>query len=367
MSQNEPAAVTDSKSPPPPADPTPELRKLMELATKYPEIGPTVAELAFKLGRGDIGERVVRMGKEGEGPGLEYYFVMAHAARRERRFTDVLAAALDAARTYAETPADKLDEEDGNRMLHLLRAGFAVLLFDIQDVAGHPEYARGLTEILPRLEERLGKDAFFRTLWAQTVWFHDREQSEKEWDRALELGEDDLSWNARGTWYKDAERDLDKAERAYRQGLQTAPRSALLMHNLAQVLVDKAEAGKNDAPRAHKLLREADDHLRAALREDAPIRRHIHSTRDRLHALRRSLPAPPRKKGPAGPGGKGPRQHKVAGGGGGGGGGGGPRPPRDDRRPPPRPQQPGEKFLTEGKVGLGEMILAKLKEQESKS
>jgi hypothetical protein len=50
-------------------------------------------------------------------------------------------------------------------------------------------------------------------------------------------------WNARGTWYKEAERDLDKAERAYRKGLEKVGGSGLLMHNLAQVLVERAERG----------------------------------------------------------------------------------------------------------------------------
>jgi predicted RNA-binding protein with RPS1 domain len=66
----------------------------------------------------------------------------------------------------------------------------------------------------------------------------------------------------------------------------------LLLHNLGQLLVDKAERPDVDVERARRLLNEAEQVLRAALREESPkgLRRHVHATRDRLGALRSSLP-----------------------------------------------------------------------------
>lgn len=274
-------------------DPGPELARLLELATKYPEIGPPLAELAFKIGQAEFADRVVRMGLEGGGPGVEYFFVAANAARREGRYQDALRTTVEAVRAYASAPEDKLAPDDGTRLLHLVRLGFATLMFDVKDIHAHPEFAAGLAEALPGLEARLGADPFYRALLAQALWFGDRARSEAEWDRAAAAGaEAELTWNARGTWYKEAERDLDKAERAYRQGLESAPRSPLLFHNVAQILIEKA--GRADVPvdGARRLLREADELLRAALREEGPkgLRRHVHATRDRLNALRSSLP-----------------------------------------------------------------------------
>jgi len=39
------------------------------------------------------------------------------------------------------------------------------------------------------------------------------ELSEAEWDRAAELGDSEFTWNARGTWYREAEKDEDKEEK----------------------------------------------------------------------------------------------------------------------------------------------------------
>jgi predicted RNA-binding protein with RPS1 domain len=272
-----------------------ELNRLLELCAKYPEVGPPLAELAFKLGQGDFANRVVRMGLESGAHGLEYFFVAVNAARREDRVADALAMTLDAVRTFAAAPAESLAGDDGVRLLHLVRHGFSTLLFDVKDVNAHPEFARGLAELLPALEGRLGADPFYHALLAQTLWLTERPRSENAWDRAIELGNDEHTWNARGTWYKEAEKDLDKAEKAYRAGLEAAPHSALLLHNVAQVLVDKASKPDVDVKLARRLLREADELLRSALREDGPkgLRRHIHTTRDRLHDLRQSLPQGP--------------------------------------------------------------------------
>jgi hypothetical protein len=363
-------------------DPAPELRKLLELATKYPEIGPPVAELAFKLGQNEIAERLLRLGVEGEGAGVEYYFVMAHAARREKRWPDALQATVDALVAFEKTADEKLGPDDGGRLLHLIRLGYSTLMFDMQDVNAMPSFIETLGNLLPGLEARLGGDPFYRTLLAQTLWFRDRDASEKEWEKAAELADSEFTWNARGTWYREAERDEPKAERAYRMGLEQTPRSALLLHNLAQVLVERASRSTETDPKgARRLLNESDDLLRAALREDAPrVRRYIHGTRDRLNELRRKLPRPPqrgrgdtrgdRQQGP-GPG----RQQRPTQGQGPGGRGqgqgqdrgrrdsrdGGDRGDRSDRRGPKQ-----DSFLTEGTVSLGEMVLAKLKEQQSK-
>src|SRR5204863_406738 len=139
---------------------------------------------------------------------------------------------------FAGASPETVVPDDGNRLLHLIRLGFATLLFDIKDPHGAPEFIAGLGRLLPGLAGRLGADPFFHALTAQLLWYEDKEKSEAEWDRAAELGDAEMSWNARGTWYKDAEHDLDKADRAYRAGLKKVPHSALLLHNLAQVLVE---------------------------------------------------------------------------------------------------------------------------------
>jgi hypothetical protein len=375
-------------------DVKPELNKLLDLAVTHPEIGPPLAALAFKIGQADFGKRVVRMGLDSDTLGLEYYFVAANAARRQGQHDEVLRLAVEAVRAFVATADDALAADDHNRLLHLVRLGFSTLLFDRKDPTGAPDFVRGLSETMPALEARMGTDPFFRTLLAQTIWYEDRERSEAEWDRAVALGDADLVWNARGTWYKDAEGDPDRAERAYRRGLEVAPGNALLLHNLGQLLVDKA-ARPDVGDETWRLLDEAEQHLRNALRVECPggLRRHIHSTRDRLVDLRASLPPRPgrgeggrqrpggpadrRRKGPprdqqrrdrqsSGPprrdGGSPPRRD------------GGSPPRRDDRRDEPRDrgprrerrdQPPNDKFLMQGKVNLGEMILAKLRDQES--
>lgn len=336
------------------ADPTPELKKLVELAAKYPEIGPPLAELALKIGHKDIAQQVVRMGLDGDSPGIEYYFVLAHSARREKRHKDALAACVDALKAYIAASVDTLDEQDGNRLLHLVRTGFATLMFELDNVRAEPEFVASLKELLPQLEGRLGSDPFYRTLLAQTYWFDDVDNSEAEWDRAAQMDDSELSWNARGTWYREAEKNDEKAERAYRKGLESNPDSPLLLHNVAQILVEIAAGPKVGPGRARNLLGEAEALLRTALRADAPrVRRHIHATRDRLHELRNKLPRPKprggdRRKVPK-KGGKpdrGPRQDS----------------PRQDAPRRDAPRQDG--FLTNGKVSLGDMLMAKLKEQD---
>lgn len=284
-------------------EPIPELLRLIDLAARYPEIGPPLAELAFKIGQPELGERVVRMGLQGGAPGVEYYFVAANAARREGRLEEALRVTVEAVRAFSAADPSTVTPDDGARLLHLVRFGFATLLFDVKDLTAHPEFTAGLREQLPALEGRLGADPFFHVLLAQALWFSDRELSENEWDRAAELGEPEHTWNARGTWYKEAEHDVAKAERAYRQGLEKAPKSALVLHNLAQLLVERAGQPEIDVDTARRLLRDADELLRAALREEGPkgLRRHVHTTRDRLNALRASLPPRPRRAEPAAP------------------------------------------------------------------
>jgi hypothetical protein len=393
------------------------LRKLVELAAKYAEVGPPLAELCFAIGEGEIGEQLVRLGTQGGAGGVEYWFVAANAARRQRRYADALKATLEAVRALAASPDEPLGPEGESRFLHLIRIGFATLMFDLRDLNAEPEFASALAEGLPRLEARLGQNPFFRTLVAQTLWWTDKEASEREWDRAGEMGDPETTWNARGTWYHEAEHDLDKSERTYRRGLEKVPASALLMHNLAQILVEKAKRPGVSPDEARRRLNQATELLRSALRQDAPrLRRHIHATRDRLEELRRSLPPPPprsdrdhrdhrdhrdqRDRGPRdrgdrfaqgrGPQGdrqeRGPGHERAAGGergpGGPGGGdrgpggergpGGGDRGPGGGDRGPRRPREsqgqvpPKQKFLVEGTVSLGEMILAKLKEQQDK-
>jgi tetratricopeptide (TPR) repeat protein len=359
------------------------LRKLVELAAKYPEVGPPLAELAFAIGETDVGNQLVRLGTDREAPHIEYWFVAANAARREKRYDEVISIITQAVRSVASRGEFEAGEEE--RLLHLVRMGFATLMFDLHQLSADAEFVQAMSALLPALEPKLGSIPFYRTLMAQTLWFADREASEREWDRADELGDAEATWNARGTWYHEAEKDLDKAERAYRKGLEKAGQSALLLHNTAQILVEKARREGIQPNEAHRYLNQAVEMLRTALRQDAPrLRRHIHSTRDRLEELRRKLPPAERRGGdrpryqgsgarPQGPGGPGPRREGRPPQSGGprpprqGGGGGGPRqdrPPREQREQ--RPVGPEQKFLVEGKMSLGEMILAKLKEKEAK-
>jgi tetratricopeptide (TPR) repeat protein len=383
------------------ADRTLALRKLVELAAKHGEIGPPLAELCFAIGESEVGNQLVRLGTQGGASGVEYWFVAANAARRQRRYQDAIRATVEAIQALAAQPDAPLGPDGESRFLHLIRIGFATLMFDLRDLNADPEFSKALAEGLPKLESRMGTSPFFRSLMAQTHWFTDKEASEKEWDRADELGDPETTWNARGTWYHEAEQDLDKSERAYRRGLEKVPTSALLMHNLAQILVEKAKRPGVSPDEARRRLNQATELLRSALRQDAPrLRRHIHATRDRLEELRRTLPAPPprpdrgpprdrdrfaRDRGPGPGGGDRPQSHDR-----------GPDrdhrgPDRDqrahdrDHRPPDREQhrppdrndrgprrpresqpQPKQKFLVEGTVSLGEMILAKLKEQQEK-
>ena len=267
----------------------PQLRRLLDLSVKYTEIAPHVAELAFKLGKRDLGNQIVRMGLEGDTPGVEYYFVVSNTARRESRFEDAFAAteqAIDAYAAREDAPAD-----DGVRLLHLIRTAFAALLFDVGDPRAHPEFTAAVRDKLPGLASRLEGQPLYHVLLAQAQWSVDEEASEASWEKAASMDDAETVWNARGTWYKDALRDVGKAEATYRKGLEAAPHSALLQHNLAQLLVEKASAGDINPDHARGMLRQADEALRAALREDSPkgLRRHIHSTRDRLMELRNAL------------------------------------------------------------------------------
>ena len=291
---------------PDPKDPTAELNKLIELATQFPEIGPPLAELAFKIGHTDAGNRIVRMGLEKDSRGLEFYFVAANAARRDGRFEDVFRLTVEAVRVYSATPSQALADNDAQSLLHLVRNGFATLMFEFEQIDAAPQFTADMAAELPKLEGQLGGDAFYRSLLAQALWFTDKARSEEEWDMADELGDPERTWNARGTWYKEAERDLDKAESTYREGLKRVASSALLRHNLAQILMAKAdelsqdrsegEESETDEPHVgerRKLYNEVDNLLRAALREECArgLRRHIHATKDRLESLRGALPA----------------------------------------------------------------------------
>lgn len=280
-------------------DPKVELLRLMDLAVKYPEIGPPLAELAFKIGQTDLAERIVRMGLDQEGPGLEYFFVAAHSARREQRYADARKLSIEAIGAFLRTPDESLAGDDGERLLHLIRLGYSTMLFDEKDPKCDPAFVMALTEQLPSLEPRLGGEAFYHALVAQTRWYDDIDASERAWDRAAQLDDTESTWNARGTWYKDASKDPDAAEKAYRRGLEKSPTSPLLLHNLGQLLVDKTERPEVDVEQSRRLLREAEQHLRAALREESPkgLRRHVHATMDRLVSLRSSLP--PRGSGGA--------------------------------------------------------------------
>jgi len=276
------------------------LRRLVELALEHPNIGPPLADLAYAIGQKEVGDQLVRLGTERENPRVEYFVIAGYAARRSRRHADVFRATIDALRALAEQGPTPGDPDEGTRVMQLVRTALSVLMFDLKDLTREPEFTGALAERLALLEDRLGGEVLYRTLYAQALWFTDKDASERQWERAKEIAATignmqgiEAVWNARGTWAKEADRDLDKSERLYRRGLEAAPESALLLHNLAQVLVERAEHASPSPGAARHLLNQAQDLLRRTLRADVPrLRRHIHATRDRLEAVRRSLPRP---------------------------------------------------------------------------
>jgi tetratricopeptide (TPR) repeat protein len=280
--------------------------KLVHLSTRYPEIGPPVAELAFKTGYSDLGQRIIKVGLESDAPGLEHYTVAAKHAKHMRQYDEAMRYCADAVRTMAASPERYADADDGAKLLHLVRLGFTILMFELKDTGAHPHFISTLQEELPRLSARMETDPFYHTLRAQVLWYTDKEASEQAWDRAAELGDAEFAYNARGTWYKEAEHDPDKAEGAYRKGLEQAPGSSLLQHNLAQVLLEKA---RRQPETARKLLQEARALVKSALLGDCPrgLRRHIYNTRAELDALQDSL----RQAQAQGKGEKQPRRERV--------------------------------------------------------
>ena len=286
------SASSDGKSRPRRENAKRELRELMELAIKYPEIGPPLARLASKIGHGDLAKRIVNMGLEAdETTGMEFFAVAVDVARREGRFDDVFVRVDEAIDAFRNGEASS--DDDANRLLHVIRQAFAVLLFDIGDVNGKPEWISSLGQRLPAISERFSGDAFFESLHAQTLWFSDREASEAAWERAVAVDDPEFAWNARGTWYKDAAQDFEASKKAYRRGLNQLKDSALLLHNLAQLLTDEAEKQLGDAPDAARgWLKEADELVRRALKKDARrgLRRYIHGTKDRVRKLVERLP-----------------------------------------------------------------------------
>lgn len=273
-----------------------ELRRLSELATRYPEIGPTVAQLALKVGFRDIGERLMRAGFEAEERGVEYFYLAADLARREKRPEDAIKYAIKA--VVEAVQAEDLSQDELNRLPHILRLGFAVLMFDLENLLAIPAFQESLSENLPKLEARYAHDAFFHTIWAQALWFNDKAASEAMWDRAAELNDPESTWNARGTWYKEAEKNIQMAKDAYRRGLKRTGGSALLLHNLAQVCMEEASHEGIDVQEAHNLLDDAERNMRKALRLDTRrgLRRHMQATMDRLVQQKRALPAIERKE-----------------------------------------------------------------------
>ena len=289
-----------------------ELGRLVEMATRYPEIGPPLARLADRLGYRDVTDRVLNMGLEEGGGGIEYHFVAAGLARRENQSEKVLAIVSRALGEMAEWPEEKPIDAP-TELLHLVRTGFSTLLFDMEGVDAAPRFTSTVAGVLPTLASHYKKDPFYETLLAQALWFSDRERSEATWEEAVELDDAETTWNARGTWYKEAEKDLQKAEAVYRRGLEAVPHSALLLHNLAQALMERFQGEDADPGKARPRLNEADRLLRRALREAhrPRLRRHIHETVERLKSQRAALPDLPQGTEPEPPGEEEPPPRRV--------------------------------------------------------
>ena len=145
-----------------------ELRQLMDLALRHPEIAPPLASLAFKVGDREVGQRLTRLGQQGD-QGVEFFFIASQADRRDGRFDEALQGAINAIASVASR-LDSVDESELRRLLHLVRHGFAVALFELKDVQRGAELAAAYVELAPRIEARFGKDHFFRTLLAQSLW-----------------------------------------------------------------------------------------------------------------------------------------------------------------------------------------------------
>ena len=269
-----------------------ELKRLVELATKYPEIGAPLAELATKLGQRSLADRLLTMGLEGEGHGVEFGMTAANLARKEGRSEDALQIVLSGLEDFAAGEGEPTPDVKG-RLLHLIRLGFAVVMFDLDTMEDASTFTSTLVSTLPTLKERFAQDPFYHSLLAQALWFEDRAASEAAWDDAVALGDAETSWNARGTWYKEAEKDLSRAEGAYRSGLKALPTSVLLMHNLAQVLMDRSEPEDISPEQKRNWLNEAESLLRQSLRRARrhSMRRHISSNIERAKTLQKGLPS----------------------------------------------------------------------------
>ena len=235
-----PVTAAPIENPESTADVGPELERLLSLAVRYPELGPPLAALAFKAGWRGFAERVVSAGLAGDGHarGVEYFTLMVQTARREGRFQDVLTVVRDAVREFMghEIPG----ANEGARLLQLVRQGFSTLLFDLKDPKADLDFVSALAEAWGGLESKLSEDPLFHVLKAQILWYVDAEAAETVWHHAADMGDVELVYNARGTWAKDAERDAGAAERIYRAGIKIVPNSGLLLHNLAQLLIDRA-------------------------------------------------------------------------------------------------------------------------------
>jgi predicted RNA-binding protein with RPS1 domain len=329
-----------------------ELERLFTLAVKYPEVGPSLAALCFKAGWKHFAERVVQSGVAGGPRGVEYFQIAVQSARRDGRAGDVVGIVRDAVTEIGSR--ETLGPNEGARLLQLVRQGFSTLLFDLKDPRADLGFVSFLAERWGELEGRLSDDPLFHVLRAQLLWYADPAAAEAAWADAAERGDPELVWNARGTWAKDAERDIGAAEKAYRTGIDRAPHSALLLHNLAQLLMDRAEGltppeGETELSAAQQKARNrdlqyADELLRRALRGDARgVRRHIHATLDRLTAMRPNRERPAR--GPQREA-RGPHQEARE-----------PRAPREPRAadtpaepPPPPPPLPNAGDVVQGKV-----------------
>ena len=270
-----------------------ELNRLFELCTKYPELGGPLANLTLKLGLQSFSDRLLKMqlDQEVNERGVEFHRVAATLARKEGRSQDALTHVLDGVQSVASRMEDTLADER-QRLLHLVRLGFSILLFDLEDLKAAPHMVEALSTQLPTLASLYEQDPFYNTLCAQALWFTDREASERYWEQAIQLSDAEASWNSRGTWNKEADKDYARAEWAYRSGLRALPTSVLLKHNLAQALMERARHEGAELTQIRGWLEEAEALLRQGLRHTRKysMRKHINSSMERLKSLQAELP-----------------------------------------------------------------------------
>ncbi len=305
-----------------------ELEKLRQLGADDPAILLQLALIAFKTRYYTLGQAFLEpviadpeQAFEGFSSGFHFH---AQESMYDQAFQYV-ARAIEAASRQPSLP-----EPQRAALLKLVQRGFQVLMHEIKDVqAGNVPFLTALRDHFVGMPWTA--PAFF-VLRAQTRWFSDRTEAEADFERAVGEDESPHSINSYATWVKDIDGDLARAETLYRTGLKQFPVSALLLHNLALVLLQYVDDDGKRSAEAASLVSKA-----MKLSPGGRLRSEIESTIEALNLGKRGVAAarapaattgaPPRERSPVtaaarpnelldGPGGDGGRRSAPAGEGG---------------------------------------------------